>query len=257
MDTGGDLWYTQHISDDKEGYPMAENFDTVPLHPERWTDKAPFLGQWLWVLFWLAVPQAMASLLMSSLFSSQSLPYLLGQILQVVYLLGCGLVLLKLSSHIARYRTAGICFLVGGIVNILTSVLPTLTSGDGLPLLLSLISLVSGVFLMVGEYQEYMGHSELLWDVDVELSDKWRKLWKWYIGCFLALLGSIVVVLFSSLLALLAALAATIGVLVVLIVKLVYLYRTAMVFRCWEFAAQPQAEPRPPEGSRDTPDIPQ
>lgn len=236
---------------------MAENFDTVPLHPERWTDKAPFLGQWLWVLFWLAVPQAMASLLMSSLFSSQSLPYLLGQILQVVYLLGCGLVLLKLSSHIARYRTAGICFLVGGIVNILTSVLPTLTSGDGLPLLLSLISLVSGVFLMVGEYQEYMGHSELLWDVDVELSDKWRKLWKWYIGCFLALLGSIVVVLFSSLLALLAALAATIGVLVVLIVKLVYLYRTAMVFRCWEFAAQPQAEPRPPEGSRDTPDIPQ
>ena len=52
---------------------MAENFDTVPLHPERWTDKAPFLGQWLWVLFWLAVPQAMASLLMSSLFSSRRL----------------------------------------------------------------------------------------------------------------------------------------------------------------------------------------
>ena len=108
---------------------MAENFDTVPLHPERWTDKAPFLGQWLWVLFWLAVPQAMASLLMSSLFSSQSLPYLLGQILQVVYLLGCGLVLLKLSSVLACYRLAGICCLLCGAVNAAFSFLPTPTDG--------------------------------------------------------------------------------------------------------------------------------
>ena len=86
---------------------------------------------------------------------------------------------------------------------------------------------------MVGEYQEYMGHSELLWDVDVELSDKWHKLWKWYIGCFLALLASIVVILLSPILGLLVTLAAAIGILVVLIVKLVYLYRTAMLFRCW------------------------
>ena len=162
--------------------------------------------------------------------------------MQLIYLLGCGLVLLKLSSQIARYRTAGICFMVGGIVNILTSVLPTLTSGDGLPLLLSLISLVSGVFLLVGEYQEYMGHSELLWDVDVELSDKWRKLWKWYIGCFLVLLASIVVILLSLILGLLVTLAATIVLLVIMIVKLVYLYRTAMIFRNWDAEPPLQAE---------------
>ena len=77
---------------------MAEHFDHIPRNPQKWTEKAPLLGKWLWVLFWLAIPQALASLLMSSLFSSQSLPYLLGQIMQVVYLLGCGLALLKLSS---------------------------------------------------------------------------------------------------------------------------------------------------------------
>lgn len=237
---------------------MAENFgDTGGKNPQKLAEKAPFLGKWLWILFWLVIPQALASLLNSDLFDSQSVFRFLGLLLQAAYLLGYGLVLLKLSSHIARYRTAGICFLVGGIVNILTSVLPTLTSGDGLPLLLSLISLVSGVFLMVGEYQEYMGHSELLWDVDVELSDKWRKLWKWYIGCFLALLGSIVVVLFSSLLALLAALAATIGVLVVLIVKLVYLYRTAMIFRRWDQPViPPPAGSRSPEDPWDAPEQP-
>ena len=212
---------------------MAENFGDTPRNSEKWAEKAPFLGKWLWILFWLVIPQSLASLLNSDLFDSQSVFRFLGLLLQAAYLLSYGLVLLKLSSHIARYRTAGICFLVGGIVNILTSVLPTLTSGDGLPLLLSLISLVSGVFLLVGEYQEYMGHSELLWDVDVELSDKWHKLWKWYIGCFLALLASIVVILLSPILGLLVTLAAAIGILVVLIVKLVYLYRTAMIFRCW------------------------
>lgn len=211
---------------------FGDTFQT-PQKREQWAEKAPFLGKWLWVLFWLVIPQMLASLLTSDLFSPQSAFRYLGLLLQVVYLLAYGLVLLKLSAHVARYRTAGICFLVGGIVNILTSVLPAVTSGDGLPLLLGFISLISGVFLMVGEYQEYMGHNELLWDVDVELSDKWHKLWKWYIGCFLALLASIVVILLSPILGLLVTLAAAIGILVVLIVKLVYLYRTAMIFRCW------------------------
>ena len=96
--------------------------------------------------------------------------------------------------------------------------------------------------MMVGEYQEYMGHSELLWDVDVELSDKWRKLWKWYIGCFLVLLASIVVILLSLILGLLVTLAATIVLLVIMIVKLVYLYRTAMIFRNWDAEPPLQAE---------------
>ncbi len=221
---------------------MTENFGDSPRNSWKLAEKAPFLGKWLWILFWLVIPQSLASLLNSDLFDSQSVFRFLGLLLQAAYLLSYGLVLLKLSSHIARYRTAGICFLVGGIVNILTSVLPTLTSGDGLPLLLSLISLVSGVFLLVGEYQEYMGHSELLWDVDVELSDKWRKLWKWYIGCFLVLLASIVVILLSLILGLLVTLAATIVLLVIMIVKLVYLYRTAMIFRNWDAEPPLQAE---------------
>ena len=47
------------------------------------------------------------------------------------------------------------------------------------------------------------------------------------------LLASIVVILLSLILGLLVTLAAAIGILVVLIIKLVFLYRTAMIFRCW------------------------
>lgn len=221
---------------------MTENFGDSPRNSWKLAEKAPFLGKWLWILFWLVIPQALASLLNSDLFDSQSVFRFLGLLLQAAYLLSYGLVLLKLSSHIARYRTAGICFLVGGMINAAFSIIPVPAAGSALAVWGSLIIVAGGIFLMVGEYHEYMGHSELLEGVDWELSDKWRKLWKWYIGCFIALLSSIVVITFSPFLGLLVTLAAIIGLLVVLIVKLVYLYRTAMIFRNWDAEPPLQAE---------------
>ena len=211
---------------------FGDTFQT-PQKREQWAEKAPFLGKWLWVLFWLVIPQMLASLLTSSLFADQSLFQWWGALLEAVYFLAYGLVLLKLSVHIARYRAAGICCLAGGGIAVLTALLPAPAAGSALAVWAALVSLLGGVLTMVGEYQEFMGHSELLEELDVALSGKWRRLWKWYIGCFLALLASIVVVFFSFLLALLVALAAAVGLTVVLIVKLVYLYRTAMIFRCW------------------------
>ena len=221
---------------------MTENFGDSPRNSWKLAEKAPFLGKWLWILFWLVIPQSLASLLTSDLFAGQPVLSSLGQIMQLIYLLGCGLVLLKLSSQIARYRTAGICFLVGGMINAAFSIIPVPAAGSALAVWGSLIIVAGGIFLMVGEYHEYMGHSELLEGVDWELSDKWRKLWKWYIGCFIALLSSIVVITFSPFLGLLVTLAAIIGLLVVLIVKLVYLYRTAMIFRNWDAEPPLQAE---------------
>lgn len=234
---------------------MAEHFDHIPRNPQKWTEKAPLLGKWLWVLFWLAIPQALASLLMSSLFSSQSLPYLLGQIMQVVYLLGCGLALLKLSSAMDRYRTAGICYLIAGAINIVFSIIPVPAVGSGLAVLVSLVSLVSGIALLIGEYHEYRGHNELLEDVNPALSVKWRILWKWYIGCFIALIGSIVVMFLSPVFGLMVSLTAAVVLVAVLVFKLIYLYRTAMVFRRWDPAAPLQSESGGTEG--DSPDKPQ
>ena len=221
---------------------MTENFGDSPRNSWKLAEKAPFLGKWLWILFWLVIPQSLASLLTSDLFAGQPVLSSLGQIMQLIYLLGCGLVLLKLSSQIARYRTAGICFLVGGMINAAFSIIPVPAAGSALAVWGSLVIVAGGIFLMVGEYHEYMGHSELLEGVDWELSDKWRKLWKWYIGCFIALLSSIVVVTFSPFLGLLVTLAAIIVLLVIMIVKLVYLYRTAMIFRNWDTEPPLQAE---------------
>lgn len=118
--------------------------------------------------------------------------------------------------------------------------------------MVSLVSLVSGVALLIGEYYEYRGHHELLEDVSPTLSEKWRILWKWYIGCFIALIGSIVVMFFSPVFGLMVSLTAAVVLIAVLVFKLVYLYRTAMVFRRWELAATPRSG----EDPWDTPDAP-
>lgn len=95
----------------------------------------------------------------------------------------------------------------------------------------SLFIIPAMIVSLVGEYNEYSAHAEVVGDVAPVLSDKWTGLWKWYIGMTLGLLGSILLMLIIPILGLLVALVTAIGTIVVSILKLVYLYRTAKVFR--------------------------
>lgn len=221
---------------------MEDTFSPVP-HNQYWSEKAPFLGKWLWLLFWMVIPQALASLLNSDLFGPEPVfryTYLfvpqyvirfLGILLKVIYYLGCGLVLLKLSPILDRYRTSGICYLAGGVVTIATDLLPVSDETSTLALLVSLAGLLGVLALLAAEYQECMGHSELLEDLNLDLSRKWKKLWKLFIGCYAALFVSVLLLFVSALLGLFVTLAGTLGLLAVMILKLIYLYRTAMFFR--------------------------
>ena len=96
------------------------------------------------------------------------------------------------------------------------------------------MALLSGVAALVGECAECTSHAEVLEPVDIALSQRWRRLWKWYIGAYLALFAGIFVTLLSAWLGLLVMTASTVGSLVVAILKLVYLWRTARAFREYE-----------------------
>ena len=81
-----------------------------------------------------------------------------------------------------------------------------------------------------GECYEYLAHAALLSALDDELADKWRSLLRWYA----LFTGTAVAALLLSglmLLAMLATITAALALTVLGIVKLVYLYRTADVFR--------------------------
>ena len=198
-------------------------------------DAAVLAGR-LWPLFWLIVPGTIAGFLSDEALSAHwpdlaSLGEILGILCSVVY----GLLLLSLARVNGGYRAAGACTLfvvaAGVIVQVLTG------SGDPHNVERSIaliLTFLSGVAALVGEYTECTSHAEVLEPVDIALSQRWRRLWKWYIGAYLALFAGIFVTLLSAWLGLLVMTASTVGSLVVAILKLVYLWRTARTFREYE-----------------------
>ena len=186
-------------------------------------------------LLWLVVPGTIAGLMSDEALSAHwpdlaSLGEILGILCSVVY----GLLLLSLARVNGGYRAAGVCTLFVAVAGI---IIQSLGGGDprnverGIALILTLLA---GVAALVGEYTECTSHAEALEPVDLALSQRWRRLMKWYVGLFLGAFAGILVALFPQWLGLLVMTAATVGSLVVAILKLVYLWRTARTFREYE-----------------------
>ena len=191
--------------------------------------RAPVLGKWLWFLFWFIVPSTVGGL-MANETTTEIMPalFLPGQIINAICSLTYGAILLKLASEEDRYRTAGICALIGGAAAAIAAIVNGASDGATWILIFTLPASIVG---LVGEYNEYMAHSAVLSGVDNALSEKWEVLWKWYIGLFLGMFGCILVMLIIPILGAIAILGCAIGIAVVSILKFVYLYRTAKIFR--------------------------
>ena len=193
--------------------------------------KASVLGKWLWILFWIVVPMLVSNV-MTNDYVTAWFPglYMPGTVLNVLCLAAYSFVLWKASSENDRYRTASICCAISAGVSLLLAVV----FREDLPGWTLVFTLPLCVAVLVGEYNEYMGHSEVLRDVAPELSEKWEKLWMWFIGMYLGMFGCVLLVLIFTVLGLIVFIVAAIGIAVVSILKLVYLYRTANVFREYE-----------------------
>ena len=191
-------------------------------------NRAQVLGKWLWILFWLFVPSLIASI-MGNEKISETAPeiYLIGQILSAVCSIAYGLVLLKASSEEDRYHTAGICMLVSAAVGFLSIIV---FGGGEIPTWMLLFSLPAAIVSLIGEYNEYCGHSAVLEDVDREFSAKWTSLWKWNI-CMIGVIGGSILAMIAPGLGLILMLCGSVGAVIVHILKLTYLYRTAKMFR--------------------------
>ena len=206
-----------------------KKMETERVRKEELTRRAAVLGKWLWLLFWLVVPNALAGLMATEALA-QYAPgvYRVGQVLEVVCSLAWCLILMKLGSEDDRYRTAGICSLITTAGNLAMNLISGISDSVGWTLIFALPVVIVG---FVGMYREFMAHADVLTGVDNDLSVKWEKLWKWYIGSLLALLGSAVLLAVIPVLGLLAVLAAAVAVIAVSILRLVYLYKTAKIFR--------------------------
>ena len=191
--------------------------------------RAEVMGKWLWIMFWLMIGANVPALLSNDYFA-QHLPglYLAGAICGLLFNLACCLILLKLGREYDGYRVAGILFLVGSVISALRGTITWVNpDANGLVLL----SLPAAVANIAATYQEYIAHSAVLNGVDDVLSEKWGALWRWYIRCYLGMIGCVVLMIFAPVLGAILLIADVIAMLVMSIMKIVYLYRTAKIFR--------------------------
>ena len=185
--------------------------------------RAPFFGKWLWVLFCLSVFMVALGFLttdsMADWFPAIQQPVkLLEKVCSLIY----GVVLLKLASEEESYRVAGLCGIAVAVIGLFLYEIP----GLGM-----IAQLAAAVVALVGNYQEYMAHAAVTAEVDYDLSEKWKKLWTYYLLAIGALFLSIL--LMFIVIGIFLALAASVAVLVIGILEMVYLYRTAKLFRAY------------------------
>ena len=190
--------------------------------------KAPILGKWLWILFWLVVPSTLFSILAEdSITGSNAVLNLWGNLL----LCGCnvayGLILLKLASQDGGFAMAGICMIVSSLIS---GILNACFLGNA-PSWSLLLTIPAAIASLAGVFMEFHGYADSLANLDDDLAAKWRKLWKWTIGAYGCMIGSVLLILIAPILGLLLTLAGAIATVITSVMKLVYLYQTAQTFR--------------------------
>lgn len=190
--------------------------------------KAPFLGKWMWILFWLVVPSTVFSLLAEdSITGSAAGLNLWGNILLCACNLIYGVILLKLSREDGGFAIAGICMMVGSLIS---GIIGACFLGDP-PGWTLVLTLPASIVSLVGAYMEFHAYADTLSGLDEDLAEKWRKLWKWTIGAMGAMIGSLIIMLIVPILGLLLTLAGAVASIITSVMKLVYLYQTAQTFR--------------------------
>ena len=150
--------------------------------------QADLLKKWLRYLYYVEAIMLVVSVLHSVPRISSLVTVWLNRILSILAVV----ILFHLIPGNSRYRKAAIFGAVGTcgsiLIGIRGSMLET-TAG----MLLSVCSLI-------GTYQEYHAHSELIWEKDEKLSAKWASLftWEFLIGMAVSLLSTSAVLAVAS-----------------------------------------------------------
>ena len=187
--------------------------------------KNELLSKWLWSLFWLVI----VSLCVNVVFSlAGALPgmKLTGELIGAVFSVGYALILLRLERASYCFKISGICSIICVALNLIALIF----ADTGFNVLVTFIALIPS---FVAEYQEYIGYSEITEEEDEDLSRNWRIVWFMSLGGLIGVGVGMILTLFGSLLGALLTIVAAVAALVAEILKIVFLYKTAQLFRSY------------------------
>ena len=186
--------------------------------------KAPVMAKWLKILFGFSCVTIILKLIVEYGFANELATNIFEYAVMGIY----SLILLQMAKEEDLYSKACYYGLAAAAIGLITVLVFKNMLENPLVVVITLVGAILG---FVGEFCEFMGHASVLKEASEEMSEKWKTLWKWYIGMIAAAVGCIIFILIDTILGTMFTLAVTVALLVVSIMKLVYLYETAEIFQ--------------------------
>lgn len=208
------------------------------IQPEL-AERAALFGKWLMICFWMRfIPLVPAVMVVIAELNGRSSA--LGELLLYGASLFDVVILYMLGRKEQRFRSCAGLTMVTFCAGIVLKVVGSEALSD-------LWSVPSTIINLCAQYQFMHGCREILLGIDNDQARKWHTLWLWDIGLLAGMIVGmlplmIVVMIFESEIVAMGALIVLFGLLIALLVvavlELVYLYRTAGLFRRISRAAE-------------------
>lgn len=187
--------------------------------------RGPFLGKWLWVLFWLTLLSAFVPY---DSFAEGTQKFTAMLCISDVIVLAAATVVIVMAQEERTYLIPG-CILAGLACH---DFLMHLFTVNGEPPLLTVFTAMLTPYVRgIGAYLLLTAHAEAAADVDIGLREKLLRLRKWYLIAVIAFEVCNYIVIFAPVLVMTAAGMLGIALFVMEIMELVYLARMAKGFR--------------------------
>lgn len=205
------------------------------LQKQKWEQKKreslekqmPMLAKCFTVLFWGLIAANIPSLMSNSFTVSYPAVYRIGQVLELCLSVAFVGIYFLLRKADTRYRKAALYLGIAVPINFVVALCSENEALAWLKLLLIPVVVLS----LLGKYHLCNAHSELLLPIDDILSEKWMRLWKWYVRLLIAAAASIILTLIMALLGVVVFALVGVGLLVLSVIELIYLYRMMTHFR--------------------------
>lgn len=189
--------------------------------------RAPFLGKWLRILFWITIA-SLGINFMTDNTSAASIPALrmAGQICSYLCQFFIIYVLFVISKEHHYFRNAAILTAICFAINILV----VFITEEQIWLLL-LITLFQVAMALLADYYEYKANAEVVLVVDGRISEQWDNFWTWMLYSSIGVAASLLLVFLIPGLGAILSVVSSVALIIARIKKLFCLYRSAEVFQ--------------------------
>ena len=189
--------------------------------------RAPLLGKWLWILFWITIASlginALTGETAVALIPALEIP---GRVCSYLFQFFVIYVLFVISKEHHFFKYAALLSCGCFVINILA----VFITEDQIWLLL-LIALFQVAMALLADYYEYKANAEVVLVVDGRISDQWDNFWNWMLYSSIGVAVSLFLVFLIPGLGAILSVVSSIALIVARVKKIICMYRSAEAFR--------------------------